>query len=381
MRRIYTRDGIYYVRIPTGVPKQYERLSLHTTDKAEAARQAESMLAAHRSGSAANVLWQTLAELFKKEHFGHLKKGTQDTYRWAIVALTHVFYDKPIRQIDNALMDRFVKKRLETDGLSRGGVRAELQVLSVMMGFAVGKGLMLYNPVTPYIKANKRKVRRGEPRVRWLVRTEETQVLVLAEDYAMASVKRIDARDARLTLRRAIIVAIDTGLRVAEIRHLKWAWVSFERQEVHIPKEIAKSGKDRWVPLLPRVLALLKEMKAEARCDWVFPNDTATGPRVNFDKALRQFVAGPVAASGIAPFGWHDLRRTCGCRLLQVHKLSMEEVSKWLGHSSITVTERHYAFLTVDSLHEAVGTKLNNTQAPEGGESKRESGTRNDTDE
>lgn len=34
----------------------------------------------------------------------------------------------------------------------------------------------------------------------------------------------------------------------------------------------------------------------------------------------------------------------------------MEEVSKWLGHSSIFVTERHYAFLTVDNLHEAVGT-------------------------
>ncbi|MBX9590326.1 MAG: hypothetical protein K2X43_13545 [Hyphomonadaceae bacterium] len=58
---------------------------------------------------------------------------------------------------------------------------------------------------------------------------------------------------------------------------------------------------------------------------------------------------------------WHDVRRTCGCRLLQgvvidgvMRKLSMERVSKWLGHSSITVTERHYAFLTVDDLHEAV---------------------------
>jgi len=55
---------------------------------------------------------------------------------------------------------------------------------------------------------------------------------------------------------------------------------------------------------------------------------------------------------------WHDLRRTCGCRLLQDHKMSMEAVSKWLGHSSIQVTEKAYAFLETRHLHEAVGTQL-----------------------
>ena len=51
---------------------------------------------------------------------------------------------------------------------------------------------------------------------------------------------------------------------------------------------------------------------------------------------------------------WHDLRRTCGCRLLQDRKFAMEEVSKWLGHSSTKVTEQHYAFLHIDQLDEAV---------------------------
>ena len=32
----------------------------------------------------------------------------------------------------------------------------------------------------------------------------------------------------------------------------------------------------------------------------------------------------------------------------------MEEVSNWLGHSSVKVTERHYAFLRIEHLHEAV---------------------------
>ena len=32
----------------------------------------------------------------------------------------------------------------------------------------------------------------------------------------------------------------------------------------------------------------------------------------------------------------------------------MEEVSRWLGHASIKVTERHYAFLKIEQLHKAV---------------------------
>ena len=35
----------------------------------------------------------------------------------------------------------------------------------------------------------------------------------------------------------------------------------------------------------------------------------------------------------------------------------MLEVSAWLGHASVTTTERAYAFLRVDDLHEAVGTR------------------------
>jgi hypothetical protein len=45
---------------------------------------------------------------------------------------------------------------------------------------------------------------------------------------------------------------------------------------------------------------------------------------------------------------------TCGCRLLQDYQVSMEIVSKWLGHTTITVTERSYAFLRTEDLHRAV---------------------------
>jgi hypothetical protein len=79
---------------------------------------------------------------------------------------------------------------------------------------------------------------------------------------------------------------------------------------------------------------------------------TKNGPTryVHLYKALQR----AVDATGIPDLSWHDLRRTCGCRLLQDHRLSMEVVSMWLGHSSIKVTERHYAFLDVRHLHAAL---------------------------
>jgi integrase/recombinase XerD len=58
--------------------------------------------------------------------------------------------------------------------------------------------------------------------------------------------------------------------------------------------------------------------------------------------------------AGIEDLTLHDLRRTCGCRLLQDYGASMEVVSRWLGHSSIVVTERCYAFLRVEDLHRAI---------------------------
>ena len=59
--------------------------------------------------------------------------------------------------------------------------------------------------------------------------------------------------------------------------------------------------------------------------------------------------------AGINDLIWHDLRRTCGCRLLQDYGASMKEVCDWLGHSSVLVTEQRYAFLRVDDLHRRVG--------------------------
>jgi hypothetical protein len=41
-------------------------------------------------------------------------------------------------------------------------------------------------------------------------------------------------------------------------------------------------------------------------------------------------------------------------RRLRDDGMSMQEVSAWLGHSGVEVTQKVYAFLGVDQLHQAV---------------------------
>ena len=47
----------------------------------------------------------------------------------------------------------------------------------------------------------------------------------------------------------------------------------------------------------------------------------------------------------IARVTCHDLRRTGAVRLLVDKRQRIEAVSRWLGHTDVRVTQRHYAFL------------------------------------
>lgn len=58
---------------------------------------------------------------------------------------------------------------------------------------------------------------------------------------------------------------------------------------------------------------------------------------------------------------FRDLRHTCGCHLAQgtwTRAFTLHEIKRWMGHSSIAVTERHYAALTSDNLHNAVAEQV-----------------------
>jgi integrase len=58
---------------------------------------------------------------------------------------------------------------------------------------------------------------------------------------------------------------LSTGMRLSEVCEMRFAWVDFEAKEVTIPKHVAKTHKDRRVPLSVEVLADIKRLQAEAK--------------------------------------------------------------------------------------------------------------------
>ena len=126
-------------------------------------------------------------------------------------------------------------------------------------------------------------------------------------------------------------------------------------REIYVAKETSKT-KARTVPLLERTWRLLSEMArtGDLRSGYVFTTADGQGYSIR-SPTLWEALQKACRRAGIAEHvEWHDLRRTCGCRLLQDRGFSLEAVSHWLGHSSVKTTERHYAFLTKTELHRAV---------------------------
>jgi integrase len=152
-----------------------------------------------------------------------------------------------------------------------------------------------------------------------------------------------------------VITAMRTGLRLGELRGLRWRDVDLvagrivvrvaadDRGELHPPK----SGKPREVPLGDDVAAALKNHR-HLRTH-VFDSDdgsilTPGQCRKALDRITRR--------AGLRSFGWHVLRHTFASALV-MRGATMRAVQDLLGHGSLTMTLR-YAHLSPDARRDAV---------------------------
>lgn len=158
--------------------------------------------------------------------------------------------------------------------------------------------------------------------------------------------------------RAAFTVALYTGLRKGELWGLRWQDIDFAGAQLTVRKSYdgpTKGGRQRRVPLLKPALDALREQHRRPRlCSLVFP---AHGPvmrteydSLGLDEALE--------LAKVRRIRFHDLRHTCASHLVQgtwapawiAAPLRLEEVKEWLGHKSITTTQR-YAHFCADSIH------------------------------
>lgn len=287
------------------------------------------------------------ATRFGEEHFPNLKPKSQKRYLVSIANLLELLDGVKLDEIGSAKLSEFENAR-KKERVTTSTIRRDLACLSVIFTKCEEWEWAKSNPAKPFLRGRKLAgLNEGDARTRYLSHEEEVEILENAPPKA----------------RKAIEFAIDTGLRKEEQFSLLRSDVNHRLKDVNVRREVAKSLKPRRVPLWERAARIAKEMPADLICPFLFVTKAAVRYSEEspyhyeaLQKAVRR-ANKKRAARGIKPMEhveWHDLRRTCGCRLLQDHGFPMEEVSKWLGHSSVKVTEKHYAFLKDDQIHTRV---------------------------
>lgn len=192
-------------------------------------------------------------------------------------------------------------------------------------------------------------------------------------------------------------VAIYSGLRLGELWGMRWEDVALDVDAPELTVRYShdrqtKSGKVRRVPLLPPAALALKRVRGRKKTGLVFPGPSG-GRRTRDDDARwsPQTRRGRVGEGGVSRdyavngyrlragitrrVRFHDLRHTCASHLLMGTwgvRLTLEEVSAWLGHSSTAVTQR-YAHLTPEHLSRRVATQVRDSKKPAPAESRSES--------
>lgn len=148
-----------------------------------------------------------------------------------------------------------------------------------------------------------------------------------------------------------VVLALSTGMRQAEILHLKWSDVDLERGRIILYE--TKNGEVRQVPLTGLALELVKELDKIRRLDshLLFPGKF---PKKPID--MRGAWESAVKNTRIENFRFHDLRHCCGS-YLAMNGASLAEIAEVLGHKTLAMVKR-YAHLS-DSHTANVVSRMN----------------------
>jgi integrase len=129
-------------------------------------------------------------------------------------------------------------------------------------------------------------------------------------------------------------IAVTMGLRKSEILKMRWDWIHFEKEEIHIPARATKTKRFRVNEINKAyVLPKLKRRYIARRSEYVFHGFSKKREPL-YDRPLGSNETAWSACKERAKVEgrFHDLRHTCASRLMRAGA-SMDEVGKLLGMS------------------------------------------------
>ena len=236
-----------------------------------------------------------------------------------------------LKDITYSKMMKYFENRIETSSIYQA--RKDLICFSSSLNYAVNQKYLEKNPCDG--------IRR--------FKIPQKQPLFFSEIDFEILLQVIDKPD----IKDLVIFAVNTGARQMELLTLTWNQINFKDKVMILDnrKHITKSKKIRSIPLNIKAMQILTQRQIKgSNSEFVFTlNDKGMKPDYITHKFKKY-----VLKAGLNPkLNFHSLRSTFASWLIQ-KGANIHNVSKLLGHSSISVTESHYAFLKPDNLVDSV---------------------------
>jgi len=319
------RKGIYHINLMDAGRRV--RLSTHTAD----ARAARKIIAKIRVDLAEGryfqqakndrMLFVDLVERFAQEHKAYrgkaITQGTREAYARAARHVLPAIGGLKLSKVTPERLRDYQSQRL-SEGAAPATIHLDMAFISSCFSFAIREGLAEKNPCSAV-----QGIPLDNKRVRWMTDEEESRLLPVMSPWA----------------RNAAVWLLNTGLRRENGLSVKWPDIDLFGRTVRISGECTKNHKPLVIPLNETAFSLIRRLGKvrQIDCEHVFlgfrrrPISGKVFYNV-FKKACRR--------AGIKDLHPHDLRHTFATRLIK-RGVSIFAVSRLLGHSSVTMTERY----------------------------------------
>ena len=103
--------------------------------------------------------------------------------------------------------------------------------------------------------------------------------------------------------------AVRTGLRRGEMFSLRWPQIDVTQRLIAL--DTSKNGRPRRVPISDGCLELIQRLPSRLKSEWLFPNQSGTGPR-DANNFCNRVYRPACAEAGIEDLTWHDRRERAG---------------------------------------------------------------------
>jgi integrase len=283
----------------------------------------------------------TVAEVLESyiQTRGNLKPSTIQDYRHTFVAYLNDWQNKPIIEITKDMVEKKFRKISET---SPSQANKTMRNFRAVMNYAIvkyednnGESFMRNNPVSrlTQLRAWHRNVRKNTLIKHYDLAPWYKAVMNLTNDSIAPN---------REVVRDFLLLVLFTGLRRSEAARLTWNRVDLRDCTMIITD--TKNHTDHTLPLTDFLHDLLTKRKAEAKTQYVFPNETNTG----FMTDPKKQIYNVIKESGVS-FTVHDLRRTF-ITIAESLDISAYSLKRLLNHKMANDVTAGYIITDVERL-------------------------------